>query len=435
MSVEALTAFIADYIAGRRQTKLEAFDKKAAKSSGEDSTSLAAERHELELSYEPKTWLTAAAKRAGQISLVTHAAKFTHGDSKSSSIFSETVVNEGYLNSAALPILETDAVGNAAVLDVAKLLQTCVDGDSLLACMNRNDHRAFAAFTDDAAQLDEWISGFSCALNTGEPTSHKLAKQSYFPVKDGYHLLSPLFATSLVHALHQKMVALRFGDDVKAIWKARREKTWHPRPLVLFPYSAEMHFGGTKPQNISWLNSVRGGRVWLFSAQPPQWRRVDKPPVNLRSIFTPGSQFDRRADGTIQLLVSLLTRSGDYSNHRIRQARDEYIDTLIDLLFVVAADLQCQEWQHWTLQCPDLKGHQQLWLDPWRTKTDEIFRLERDKGDWQDHVVEDFALWLNARLRKALPEVGAAEKREWETRERLRTNLRELEKIIREALR
>ncbi|VFS89950.1 CRISPR type I-F/YPEST-associated protein Csy1 [Raoultella planticola] len=67
------------------------------------------------------------------------------------------------------------------------------------------------------------------------------------------------------------MVALRFGDDVKAIWKARRENTWHPRPLVLFPYSAEMHFGGTKPQNISWLNSVRGGRVWLLSAQPPQW--------------------------------------------------------------------------------------------------------------------------------------------------------------------
>lgn len=31
MSVEALTAFIAEYIAARRQTKLEAFDKEAAK--------------------------------------------------------------------------------------------------------------------------------------------------------------------------------------------------------------------------------------------------------------------------------------------------------------------------------------------------------------------------------------------------------------------
>lgn len=33
-----------------------------------------------------------------------------------------------------------------------------------------------------------------------------------------------------------------------------------------------------------------------------------------------------------------------------------------------------------------------------------------------------------------LPDLGAVEKREWETRERLRSNLREMEKIIQEAL-
>ena len=310
MSVEALSAFIAEYIAGRRQTKLEAFDKEAAKRSAEESATLAAERRELELRYEPKAWLTDAAKRAGQINLVTHAAKFTHGDSKSSSIYSEAVAQEGYLSTAALSGLEPDAVGNAAALDVAKLLQTRVDGgDSLLASLKRGDRAALAAFTDDANQLDEWIAGFSCALTPGEPASHKLAKQGYFPVGENYHLLSPLFATSLVHAMHQKMIAFRFGDDVKAIWKARREKTWHPTPLTLFPDSAEIHFGGTKPQNISYLNSVRGGRSWLLSCQPPQWKKADKPPTTLRSIFTLGGQFDRRANSTVQLLVSLLART------------------------------------------------------------------------------------------------------------------------------
>jgi CRISPR-associated protein Csy1 len=435
MSVEALSAFISDYIAGRRQTKLEAFDKEAAKRSDADNAAIAAERRELELRYEPKAWLTDAAKRAGQINLVTHAAKFTHGDSKSSSIYSEAVAKEGYLSSAALSGLEPDAVGNAAALDVAKLLQMRVeDGDSLLASLKRGDPSALTAFTDDVNQLNEWIAGFSRALSPGAPASHKLAKQGYFPAGDGYHLLSPLFATSLVHAMHQKMVALRFGDEVKAIWKARREKTWHPTPLTLFPNSAEMHFGGTKPQNISYLNSVRGGRIWLLSCQPPQWKRSEKPPTNLRSIFRPGDQFDRRANSAIQLLVSLLTKTGDYTNFRIREARDGYINELIDLLFDVAAELQRETWQNWTLNCPDLKPHQQLWLDPWRTKTDETFRLERDKDDWQKLVAEDFAMWLNARLRKALPDVGAVEKREWETRERLRTNLREMEKIIQEVL-
>lgn len=430
-----LFSFLSTYIAGRRQTKLEAFDKEAAKRSAEDSATLAAERRELELRYEPKAWLTDAAKRAGQINLVTHAAKFTHGDSKSSSIYSEAVAQEGYLSTAALSGLEPDAVGNAAALDVAKLLQTRVDGgDSLLASLKRGDRAALAAFTDDANQLDEWIAGFSCTLTPGEPASHKLAKQGYFPVGESYHLLSPLFATSLVHAMHQKMIAFRFGDDVKAIWKARREKTWHPTPLTLFPDSAEIHFGGTKPQNISYLNSVRGGRSWLLSCQPPQWKKADKPPTTLRSIFTLGGQFDRRANSTVQLLVSLLARTGDYTNVRIREARDEYIDALIDLLFVVASELQRDTWQNWTLSCERLVTHQQLWLDPWRTKTDEAFRLERDKDDWQVSVATDFALWLNARLSKALKDVGCVEQREWQTRERLRSNLREMEKIIREAL-
>ncbi|EMM7216208.1 type I-F CRISPR-associated protein Csy1 [Enterobacter bugandensis] len=430
-----LVSFLSTYIAGRRQTKLEAFDKEAAKRSDTDSATLAAERRELELRYEPKAWLTDAAKRAGQINLVTHAAKFTHGDSKSSSIYSEAVALEGYLSTAALSGLEPDAVGNAAALDVAKLLQTRVNGgDSLLASLKRGDRAALAAFTDDANQLDEWIAGFSRALTPGEPASHKLAKQGYFPVGENYHLLSPLFATSLVHAMHQKMIAFRFGDDVKAIWKARREKTWHPTPLTLFPHSAEIHFGGTKPQNISYLNSVRGGRSWLLSCQPPQWKKADKPPTTLRSIFTSGGQFDRRANSTVQLLVSLLARTGDYTNVRIREARDEYIDALIDLLFVVASELQRDTWQNWTLSCERLVTHQQFWLDPWRTKTDEAFRLERDKDDWQVSVATDFALWLNTRLSKALKDLGYVEQREWQTRERLRNNLREMEKIIREAL-
>lgn len=331
--------------------------------------------------------------------------------------------------------LEPDADGNAAALDVAKLLQTRAEGgDCLLASLKRGDYRALAAFTDDAAQLNEWVEGLSRAFTPKAPTSHKLAKQGYFPVGDDYHLLSPLFATSLAHAVHQKMVALRFGDEVKAIWKARREKTWHPTPLTLFPHSAEMHFGGTKPQNISYLNSVRGGRIWLLSCQPPQWKRAEKPPINLRSIFASGGELDRRASSVLKLLVSLLTKSGEDNNFRIRDARDDYINMIIDLLFEIASELQRESSQGWTLNCPQLKPSHQLWLDPWRTKTDEAFRLEREKDDWQDAIAEDFALWLNARLRRSMPEVGAAEKRDWETRERFRSNLRNMEKIIREAL-
>ncbi|WP_434659525.1 type I-F CRISPR-associated protein Csy1 [Klebsiella sp. MISC125] len=436
MTNEALTTFITDYIASRRQPKLEAFEKEAAKrlAQGEDASVIAQERQDLEVKYQPRSWLTDAARRAGQISLVTHAAKFTHGDSKSSSIYRETPGDEGYLSTAALPQLSADAVGNAAALDVAKLLQTNVDGDSLLACLKRGEHRPLMAFAENEAQLAQWVAGFTQALIPAQPTSHKLAKQIYFPVGEGYHLLSPLFATSLAQAMHEKMVAARFGEEAKAVREAHRAGKWHEQPDVRYPNLAEMHFGGTKPQNISALNSLRGGRIWLLPSQPPKWRILDRAPQNMSNIFALREVFNRAASGIVSQMVFLLKENADKNNRHIRGARARYVDELIDLLFMHASTFQQEEWQGWSDNSPELPLHQQLWLDPWRGETDETFRLEREKGDWQLHVADDFARWLNQRLNKARLDVGIVERREWRTQSLFRKRMREMEAIVQEAL-
>lgn len=437
MALESLTEFIVSYISGRRQTKLEAFDKDAAKRmSGGDSTlesQILQERRELELRYEARAWLTDAASRAGQISLVTHAAKYTHGDAKSSSIFSETNSAEGYLSTATLAKPAADAVGNAAALDVAKLLQTEVDGDSLLACLQRKEYSVLAKLAENDQQLAGWIEGFSRALTTKDPASHKLAKQVFFPVGDRYHLLNPLFSSSMAQTLHQRMVALRFSEESKEIWKARREKKWHPQPLVMFPKTAVMNFGGTKPQNISALNSSRGGRVWLLASTPPQWEQQDNPPYGSKTLFGQGP-FERSTRDIRRRLIALLINSGDTKNHHIRSARDRYIDEIIDVLFSLAADIQREEWSAWTQneKC-QLKPHQQLWLDPWRAKIDEAFCLEREKDGWQDAVADDFALWLNNHLHRAELSVGKTEQREWQTKPLFRRRLREMEQITRSS--
>ena len=437
MTQKGLTEFIVSYISGRRQTKLDAFDKDAAKRlNGADATVeslILQERRELELRYEIRAWLTDAASRAGQISLVTHAAKFTHGDAKSSSIFSETNADEGYLSTATLAKPAADAVGNAAALDVAKLLQTEVDGDSLLACLQRKEYSALAELAENDQQLAGWVEGFSRALTTKDPASHKLAKQVYFPVADGYHLLNPLFSSSLAQALHQRMVTLRFSEESKEIWKARREKKWHPQPLVMFPKTAVMNFGGTKPQNISALNSSRGGRVWLLASVPPQWEQQSNPPYGSKTLFGQGP-FERSTRDIRRRLIALLIKTGDTKNHHIRRARDRYIDEIIDVLFSLAADIQREEWSAWTQseKC-QLKSHQQLWLDPWRAKIDEVFCLEREKDDWQDAVADDFALWLNSHLRRAELSVGKTEQREWQSKPLFRRRLHEMELAIRRS--
>lgn len=437
MEWKHIIAFITDYIASRRQPKMELFEKEAQKrlAQGALQAEIDQARQELEAHYLPRNWLSDAAKRARQISLVTHAAKFTHSDSKSSSIYSEISATEGYLSTSAPGVILTDAVGNAAALDVAKLLQTEVNGDSLLGCLRRGEHQPLAAFAKGDAELAQWVEGFSQALSASEPASHKLAKQVYFPVEDDYHLLSPLFATSLAHAVQGKIVAARFGDEAKAIRIARREKRGHPEPAVYYPNLAEMHFGGTKPQNISALNSARGGRLSLLSSQPPIWETQRVAPEKMRSIFAARGKFNRQARPILQLLVSLLSKSANYNNFHIRQAQKGYVDELIDMLFIEASTYQQEAWKNWTLNNLDLPEHQQLWLDPWRGKDDAAFHTARIKGDWQKAVADDFGRWLNQHLSKARLEIGDVERREWRTRPQFRQRMREMEAIVQEAMR
>ena len=57
MSYQRLAVFIEDYIAGRRQAKLDAFDKEMTKrqAAGEDESTLLQERREVALRYETVT--------------------------------------------------------------------------------------------------------------------------------------------------------------------------------------------------------------------------------------------------------------------------------------------------------------------------------------------------------------------------------------------
>lgn len=433
MSYQGLAVFIKEYIAGRRQTKLDAFDKEMTKrqAAGEDESILLQERSEVALRYETRNWLTDAVNRIGQISSATHVAKFAHGDSKSSSVISEATENEGYLSTATILNPCIDFTGNAAVFDVANLLKTEVEGDSLLACLQRGDSSVLAELTEDDEQLAYWMTGFTSVLIAKPPASHKLAKQIYIPVEGGYHLLGPLFSSSLAQILHNKLLALRFSEESKEIRAAYKAGTWHPKPLVKFPNLAVMDFCSAKPQTRSLLNVARNGRVWLLSSASPQWETQDKPPVALKTLFGQGP-YERATRMLRRRLIQLLVSAGESNNYAIRQQRDRYIDELIDPLFNIAADIQRREWAGWTAdeKC-QLKPHQQLWLDPRRAKNDEVFFNEREKGDWQDAVANDFALWLNSHLRRAELKVGETERREWQTQPLFKRRLREMEQAIR----
>ncbi|WON78431.1 type I-F CRISPR-associated protein Csy1 [Serratia sp. UGAL515B_01] len=448
MEYNEFSRIIVSYIESRRQPKLEAFDKEAEKKLAGLTDSdqfavtqqdIAQQRRELEQRYEVCNWLTDAASRAGQINLVTHALKFTHSDAKGSSIFLPAAPQDlAYLSTTTLRNPAIDAVGNAAALDVAKLLQMEYEGETLIAYLNRGDYSPLAALAESEQQLQQWVNGFKQVLTDKQPSSHKLAKQLYFPVGSGeYHLLSPLFSSSLAHALHQRITDTRFSDAAKEIYSAFKAHEWHSAPRVSYPNTAVQNIGGTKPQNISYLNSVRGGRTWLLSCAPPSWKVIPKPPTQHKSIFHDYSDFSQMARSTIwQLREYLLSVKQLDSTKAIRDRRLAFTDEIIDTLFNYVATVQNLDVQAcWSAEegCK-LKRSQPLWLDAGRVENDENFKFEREGGDWQKEIARDFGEWLNRRLQHEELKFGEVERREWSTAKLFKQRLREFEQDLKEGL-
>ncbi|WP_035344067.1 MULTISPECIES: type I-F CRISPR-associated protein Csy1 [Dickeya] len=444
MEESELTQFIVSYIETRKQAKLDAFDKAADKQraalSGEAlaaaDVALLQQRREIEQAYEVRTWLTDAASRAGQISLVTHALKFTHSDAKGSSVFSsEPETATDVLSTASLAQPAIDAVGNAAALDVAKLLQTEHQGDSLVAALQRGDHRALEALAESPQQLAQWLAGFGQVLSDKQPSSHKLAKQIYFPVGDGeYHLLSPLYSSSLSQALDQRLNPARFGEQAKAIREARRQKRWHDEVDVSYPGIAVQNMGGTKPQNISALNSARSGRSYLLNCAPPQWRSQIKLPLEHDTIFRHNGEVDALTYVDRRDMRQFLLSVKEVENNRdIRNQRRRYLDQLIDTLFGYVATVQNLRPAGWSKDSR-LNLPLQLWLDPFRCRQDDAFRYARDGGDWKEQVAHEFGQWLNDRLQHKKLIFGEVERREWSTAALFKQRLRETERALKEEL-
>ncbi|WP_407274016.1 type I-F CRISPR-associated protein Csy1 [Dickeya ananatis] len=444
MEESELTQFIVSYIETRKQAKLDAFDKAADKQraalSGEAlaaaEVAILQQRREIEQAYEVRTWLTDAASRAGQISLVTHALKFTHSDARGSSVFStEPATATDVLSTASLAQPAIDAVGNAAALDVAKLLQTEHQGDSLVAALQRSDHRALEALAENPEQLTQWLAGFGQVLSDKQPSSHKLAKQIYFPVGDGeYHLLSPLYSSSLSQALDQRLNLARFGEQAKAIREARRQKRWHDEVDVSYPGIAVQNMGGTKPQNISALNSARSGRSYLLNCAPPQWRSQIKLPLEHDTIFRNNGEVDALTYVDRRDMRQFLLSVKDVENNRdIRNQRRRYLDQLIDTLFGYVATVQNLRPAGWSKDSR-LNVPLQLWLDPFRCRQDDAFCYAREGGDWKEQVAREFGLWLNARLQHEKLIFGEVERREWSTAALFKQRLRETERALKEEL-
>ncbi len=379
-------------------------------------------------SFAHDVWLACAAKRVEQIQAVTHSLKPIHPDARGTNLYVEpcTLPSLAELGSHALgERFVGDVVGNAAALDVYKLLKLEVNGRSLLTALLAQDADALAALHTDPAQAEKLRDAFvSLTQPRAEgPSSHTLAKQLYWLTgtdacdDSHYILLAPLYATSLAHAVHAQVQEHRFGEANKAARQARRERKMHDGVFHDYPGLAVQNMGGTKPQNISQLNSERRGMNYLLSSLPPQWQAsAMRLPVHATSVFDRLFIARPEVRRTVRALRVFLESDPD-ANLATREQREELLDALVDELVSLAAELQqilSPGWSRDDERFKELAYEEALWLDPLRAEIPEEAQFAHDWQymDWPAAIGKAFAGWLNAQLRDKLP-VGDAEAREW----------------------
>lgn len=384
-------------------------------------------RQKLRANYQREAWLADAARRVTQIQLASHTLKPINPDARGTSIYLSTpfCTDANVVGTHVLGTDRTDdVVGNAAALDVFKFLKLQAKDKTLLARFLEKDAALISALSDDTAQSQAWANAFAGIVDSKTATaSHTLGKQLYFPVAEGgYHLLAPLFPTALVHSLHTTLQVDRFSDATKAAREARKANKDHPQGYREYPNMVVQNFGGSKPQNISQLNSERGGANHLLPSVPPVWQSEGiKPPLRHASIFDKGGPVRSSKDVRFwtQKLRKFLVKELDRNNMHIRDRQAKMVDGIINTVFDISAQIQCLPSGWSQSEGCRLSAPEKRWLDPDAVKEADKANETGDATtaiDWRTEVAERFGNWLNAAISTDKTLMGDSEFLTWKHR-------------------
>ncbi|MEO5830566.1 MAG: type I-F CRISPR-associated protein Csy1, partial [Rhodanobacter sp.] len=362
---KAFRTAIAGFIDARREAKLK----------GQDEYSDTASK------YDYATWLADAASRACNLQVVTHPIKFTHSGIKGASsthIGASGSAKHREIGTHSLTTLEEDfAIGDAKHLDVYSLLKEVVDGKRLLDWLREGDADFASALNDDPATATTLMDSFSQVLRLDDRvTSHILAKQIYWlkgenPSDDShYHLLQPMFSSSLEHVVHDDIRNAR-NASFEARGTRKQQATFADHST--YPGLVARTIGGSNAQNVSPQNKARGGVNYLLSSLPPAaWAPSQGPDLRQRaSVFheTSGAFF---VFGEVRHLLRELTaflKTDPDPNQDTRDRVNTLVHGIAQELALFGASVRGRYHAGWTREAYDrLPLCEQLWLDPERTE-------------------------------------------------------------------
>jgi CRISPR-associated protein Csy1 len=345
---------------------------------------------EIEREFAPQNWIASAAKRASQLTLVSHPGKYTHPDANISAIqVTGDRCSDGLLRTGNVADVPTDVFGNAAALDVFAFLSILLDDGNTVLEHFRADSTALKAmlgFSNDSFQSVR--TGFlQIDKNAQSERTDGRVKQVYFPISESsfeYHLLSILTPSGIVFQQRERIRFSKFSEQTKSVREAVKAGLFSESGFLEFPNLLTIHFGGSQPQNVSRLNSSNSGEAYLMPCLPPAFS----------SNYTklPSKDFFRelRWDDTLKSLMKSLHRIfvTDFNNTNIRDARRFWFTQIFEWVLERAVPFQtlAPGWSH--AESVRIPTAQKWWLDT------ESYDEDPDIAEYRTEIIQSIVRWI-----------------------------------------
>lgn len=348
------------------------------------------------ISTDIRNWLCSASSNNIQenkrIIKTTHISKFTHSSARNDGLLNLTKNNAVWVNTGSIQSkLQQDlAHNNGALITISRFLALQNSDSMIFDLIIEQDFSFLDGFYENEEQLAKWKTGFSNLVEVRSIKSCDKLKSTYFPVDNSlknYHLLTPLFATSLVNELAERRQSARY---------AKKPETYTQDTHISYANVAIHQYGGEHPKNISMLNANRAGRGYLLSTQPPVWKSQSNYHLKQESIFD-GKILSYRASETLSYLAEYLLRfqgiNISISAPEKKKWLKRWVNDIWKEIFSYTNEIVFGYPANWTKkEKHNFKLRYQFLLDPYCT--DEGFKEKRENLKWQDEIANDFSRWM-----------------------------------------
>lgn len=341
----------------------------------------------------PADWFDAMVMHMNECHLASHVGKFTNPDIKTT-VCSHSKKVAGYVTTG----------GSTCSLDILTPAQYLGSASLLLSPVTPDKNVLEAVITRDK-ELEKELELLSLPIEKLQKKVQEMLEDSqkepeatdthlrqvYFPIAEGeYHLLSVMPSSCLALEMYQRIRAIN-GHKINCYDKKSEN---YGKPCEEVTGLTMIGFGGSKPLNISALNSRCGGKTYLLSSLPPS--------LPARKIRLPKSDFFRESIWYKQQSSALYRLHAymkqDRNTIEIRQAIHDLVDEMISAVLFAAYQIRAEKigWNEEEAYS-QLPTAQKIWLD-------DAYAEERKETSWADDISSSFARWVIRSYEKLLGE-------------------------------